>query len=87
MGEEVIRICGAFLIVELMRQGRTPQEACEEAVKRAVAKSKDLENTQIGFLALNRDGEFGAYSIRPGFNFAQHNQQYQKLVDANSWFK
>lgn len=87
LGEEVIRICGAFLIVELMRQGRTPQEACEEAVKRAVAKSKDLENTQIGFLALNRDGEFGAYSIRPGFNFAQHNQQYQKLVDANSWFK
>ena len=87
LGEEVIRICGAFLIVELMRQGRTPQEACEEAVKRAVAKSKDLENTQIGFLALNKDGEFGAYSIKPGFNFAQHNQQYQKLVDANSWFK
>jgi len=87
LGEEVIRICGAFLIVELMRQGRTPQEACEEAVKRAVAKSKNLENTQIGFLALNKDGEFGAYSIRPGFNYAQHHQKGKALIDANSWFK
>jgi N4-(beta-N-acetylglucosaminyl)-L-asparaginase len=87
LGEEVIRICGAFLIVELMRQGRTPQEACEEAVKRAVSKSKDLENTQIGFLALNKEGEFGAFSIRPGFNYAQHHQEGKALIDANSWFK
>ena len=33
LGETIIKICGSFLIVELMRQGRTPQEACEEAVK------------------------------------------------------
>ncbi|SHN34501.1 N4-(beta-N-acetylglucosaminyl)-L-asparaginase [Cyclobacterium lianum] len=87
LGEEVIRICGAFLIVELMRQGRTPQEACEEAVKRAVAKSKDLDNTQIGFLALNKEGDFGAYAIRPGFNFAQHHRQGKALIDSQSWFK
>ncbi|MBI0398834.1 isoaspartyl peptidase/L-asparaginase family protein [Cyclobacterium marinum] len=87
LGEEVIRICGSFLIVELMRQGRTPQEACEEAVKRAVSKCKDLDNTQIGFLALNKEGEFGAYSIRPGFNFARHHASEQSLIDANSWFK
>ncbi|WP_162418106.1 isoaspartyl peptidase/L-asparaginase family protein [Cyclobacterium roseum] len=87
LGEEVIRICGAFLIVELMRQGRTPQEACEEAVKRAVAKSKDLDNTQIGFLAMNKEGSFGAHAIRPGFNFAQHHQNGRKLIDSGSWFK
>ena len=87
LGEEVIRICGAFLIVELMRQGRTPQEACEEAVKRAVAKSKDLANTQIGFLALNKEGEIGAFSIRSGFNYAHHDRYKQELIDSNSWFK
>ncbi|MFO7826785.1 MAG: N(4)-(beta-N-acetylglucosaminyl)-L-asparaginase [Cyclobacterium sp.] len=87
LGEEVIRICGAFLIVELMRQGRTPQEACEEAVKRAVSKSKDIDNTQIGFLALNKEGEFGAFAIRPGFNFARHHGQGKSLTDARSWYK
>ncbi|GEO22878.1 N(4)-(beta-N-acetylglucosaminyl)-L-asparaginase [Cyclobacterium qasimii] len=87
LGEEVIRICGAFLIVELMRQGRTPQEACEEAVKRAIAKSKDLKNTQIGFLAINKEGDFGAFSIQPGFNYAHHHKAKQSLVDSNSWFK
>lgn len=87
LGEEVIRICGAFLIVELMRQGRSPQEACEEAVRRAVSKSKDLDNTQIGFLALNKTGEYGAFAIRPGFNFAQHHLQGKSLTDAKSWFK
>lgn len=87
LGEEVIRICGSFLIVELMRQGRTPQEACEEAVKRALSKCKDIDNTQIGFLALNKDGDFGAYSIRPGFNFARHNASEQGMIDSNSWYK
>ncbi|WP_339922618.1 N(4)-(beta-N-acetylglucosaminyl)-L-asparaginase [uncultured Cyclobacterium sp.] len=86
LGEDVIRICGAFLIVELMRQGRTPQEACEEAVKRAVAKSKDVNNIQIGFLALNKEGAFGAFSIQPGFNYAHHNSNRQALVDSKSWF-
>lgn len=87
LGEEVIRICGAFLIVELMRQGRTPQEACEEAVRRAVSKSKDIDNTQIGFLALNKSGEYGAFAIRPGFNYAQHHRQGKSLTGAKSWFK
>ncbi|GAB2991989.1 N(4)-(beta-N-acetylglucosaminyl)-L-asparaginase [Cyclobacterium sediminis] len=87
LGEEVIRICGSFLIVELMRQGRTPQEACEEAVKRAVSKCKDIDNTQIGFLALNKEGDFGAYAIRPGFNFARHHASEQAMIDSKSWFK
>ena len=39
MGEEVLKTVGCFLIVELMRQGKSPQEACEEAVMRVVKKS------------------------------------------------
>src|SRR5690606_26837428 len=51
LGESIIRICGSFLIVELMRQGRTPQEACQEAVRRLVAKNKNIKDIQAGFLA------------------------------------
>ncbi|PRY88138.1 N(4)-(beta-N-acetylglucosaminyl)-L-asparaginase [Mongoliibacter ruber] len=88
LGESIIRICGSFLIVELMRQGRTPQEACEEAVKRLVAKnSKDIKDIQAGFLAVNKDGEYGAYAVHPGFNFAKHHQTDKSLVDSKSWFK
>ena len=41
VGEEVVRTVGSFLMVELMRQGKSPQEACEEGVKRIITKNKD----------------------------------------------
>lgn len=69
LGELVMKTCGSFLIVELMRQGMSPQAACEEAVGR-ICKSGDYENFQIGYLAVNKAGEVGAYSIHPGFNYA-----------------
>jgi N4-(beta-N-acetylglucosaminyl)-L-asparaginase len=71
VGEEVIRNVGSFLVVELMRQGRSPQDACHEAVMRIVKRrpsaSKDL---QVGFLAMNRHGEVGAFAIQSGFSYA-----------------
>jgi len=70
-GEEVIRISGTHLVVELMRQNYSPYEACREAVMRMVKirgiKTKDF---QVGFIALNKQGEFGAYCLHPGFNYA-----------------
>ncbi|MEB2784228.1 isoaspartyl peptidase/L-asparaginase family protein [Algoriphagus persicinus] len=87
LGEAIIRICGSFLIVELMRQGRTPQEACEEAVKRLISKNKDIKNIQAGFLAINKDAEVGAYAVHPGFNFAQATLQNNMMIDSNSHFK
>lgn len=87
LGETVIRICGSFLIVELMRQGRSPQEACEEAVRRLVAKNeKQIADMQVGFLAINKEGEFGAYAVHPGFNFAMHHSGAKILKDAGSKF-
>ena len=86
LGESIIRICGSFLIVELMRQGRSPQEACEEAVRRLISKNKDIDNIQAGFIAINKDGEYGAYAVRPGFNYARHNFESRELVDAKSKF-
>ncbi len=71
VGEEVIRNAGSFLVVELMRQGRSPQEACREAVMRIVKKRPEASKTlQVGFLAMNRAGEVGAYAIQHGFSYA-----------------
>ena len=86
LGESIIRICGSFLIVELMRQGRTPQEACEEAVKRLVAKNKNIKDIQAGFLAINKYGEVGSYAVHPGFNFAQATAKGNVLIDSKSHF-
>lgn len=68
LGEEVVKTVGCFLIVELMRQGKTPQEACEIAVKRIVTKpGKDFKNFQVGYIAINKKGDTGFYSIHKGF--------------------
>lgn len=82
VGEAVIRIAGSAIVVELMRNGMTPDAACKEAVNRIVAKHKDLTNLQVGFLALNNQGESGAYSVYQGFNYALHTQSENKMVDA-----
>jgi N4-(beta-N-acetylglucosaminyl)-L-asparaginase len=81
VGEEVIRNVGSFLVVELMRHGHSPQQACEEAVKRIIKRKPDLAKTlQVGFLALNKKGEIGAYAIQDGFVFATCNAAKQDLV-------
>ncbi len=72
VGEEVIRNAGSFLVVELMRQGRSPQAACEEAVMRIVRRRPEAAKTlQVGFLALNKSGEVGAFAIQKGFVYAR----------------
>ncbi len=75
VGEEVVRTVGSFLIVELMRQGKSPQEACEEGVKRIIAKNKEKQDFQIGFIAVNKKGETGGYCIHPGFTFRTYTEQ------------
>jgi N4-(beta-N-acetylglucosaminyl)-L-asparaginase len=70
-GEEVIRICGTHLVVEFMRQGYTPEMACKKAVERIVKRDKVKAKTlQVGFLAMNKKGQYGAYAIQKGFVFS-----------------
>ena len=84
VGEEVIRNAGSFLVVELMRQGRSPQEACEEAVRRIVKKRPEAtKDMQVGFLALRRDGECGAFAIQKGFTYAVCDAQEQDRLLAS----
>lgn len=74
VGEEVVRTVGSFLIVELMRQGKSPQEACEEGVKRIMAKNKGRDDFQIGFIAMNKKGETGGFCIHPGFTYRSYSK-------------
>lgn len=81
VGEEVIRNVGSFLVVELMRQGYTPQDACKEAVLRIIKKKPETaKNIQVGFLALNKKGEYGAYAIQKGFSYAVCTEQQNDLL-------
>ncbi|RZK55413.1 MAG: glycosylasparaginase [Pedobacter sp.] len=81
VGEEVVRTVGSFLVVELMRQGYSPEEACKEAVMRIIKKKPETaKNIQVGFLAMNKKGEYGAYAIQQGFTYAVCDGKKQDLV-------
>lgn len=87
VGEEVIKIVGCHLVVELMRQGHSPENACRQAVERILKKNPSkARQVQVGFLALNKNGEYGAYCIQKGFNFAVHDATGNRLLDSQSHF-
>ena len=70
MGEAIIRIAGSHTVVELMRQGKSPQDACRLAVERIISKHDDLTGLQCGFIAMDVNGRVGSYSVYSGFNYA-----------------
>ena len=85
VGEEVIRIVGAHLIVELMRQGYSPEAACKEGVERIIKRNPSkAKEVQVGFLALNKKGEFGAYCLQKGFTYAVRNNKEEKIYTGQS---
>lgn len=85
-GEEVIRVVGSHLVVMLMGQGKSPQKACEEAVKQIhkkfILRKANMKETQIGFIAINKKGEHGAFCLQKGFNYALKSNDMEKLVDS-----
>jgi N4-(beta-N-acetylglucosaminyl)-L-asparaginase len=83
VGEEVIRICGTHLVVEFMRQGYSPENACRKAVERIVNRDKAKAKTlQVGFLAMNKKGEHGAYAIQKGFVYSLKTANENKIIKA-----
>ncbi len=85
LGEEVMKSCGSFLVVELMRQGLDPEAACRAAVQRIVRAKDDLTDVQVGYLAIDRTGRVGAYSVAAGFSYAHHDGTQNIVVAAPSW--
>jgi N4-(beta-N-acetylglucosaminyl)-L-asparaginase len=85
VGEEVIRICGAHTVVELMRQGISPEQACKKASERLMrmrgVKSKGL---QVGFIAVNKKGSFGGFALQKGFTYAVHSNKGVKTYQSKS---
>lgn len=86
-GELVMKTLGSFLVVELMRNGMTPDEAVKEAVTRIIKQNSDLTNMQVGYLALCRDGTFAAYSIHEGFNYAVYKDGENRMVESDCYLK
>jgi N4-(beta-N-acetylglucosaminyl)-L-asparaginase len=74
MGEAIMKSVGSFLIVELMRQGKSPQEACEEAIKRIISRNPNYKEFQAAFIALNKKGEIGSYCIQEGFSYVKYQE-------------
>ena len=84
LGEEVVKTVGSFLVVELMRQGYTPQEACEEAINRIVTSNSQKNKFQVAYIAMNKKGEVGSFSIEPGFTYMDYNNGLNTEVKSGS---
>ncbi len=87
VGEEIIRVAGAHLVVGYMEQGLSPENACKKAVEKIVrihpSKSRDL---QVGFIALSPAGAYGGYSIQPGFTYAVKTGSKEEVFTAKSFY-
>ena len=84
LGEEIMKNVSTFLIVELMRSGKSPQEACQLAVERIVRRNSEFRNFQVAFLALNKKGEVGAFCIHPGFMYSRYANRQTKEIRSSS---
>lgn len=87
MGEEVMKTVGSFLIVELMRNGLSPQAACEEAVNRIVSKNEGYKDFQIAYIAINKAGETGSYCIHEGFTYMKYQDGKNENIPSNFYYK
>jgi N4-(beta-N-acetylglucosaminyl)-L-asparaginase len=88
VGEEVIRCVGSHLVVELMRNGYSPEAACKEAVMRIVKKSPEKsKGIQVGFLAINKKGEYGAYALQKGFSYAVKTDDIETVIPGKFYYQ
>jgi N4-(beta-N-acetylglucosaminyl)-L-asparaginase len=70
LGENVMRHCASAAIVELMRQGMHPQEACEQVLQRIARSDPKGYDLSISFIALDKQGRTGAATSDQTFPFA-----------------
>ena len=87
VGEEVIKCVGSHLVVEYMRQGYSPREACKKVVERIAKRDPEkAKNIQIGFLAIDKNGNYGAYALQKGFSFAVKSDKEEIVIPGESYF-
>ena len=83
VGEEVVKVCGSHTIIEAMRHGASPEEACKEAVRR-ITKNIGNKDVQVGFLAINKKGEHGGYGVKKGFSYVVTTKEGTHVVNAKN---
>jgi N4-(beta-N-acetylglucosaminyl)-L-asparaginase len=86
VGEEVIKICGTHMVVEAMRHGATPEDACKMAIEKISRRHsrEELEKIQVAFIAIDKQGNYGAYAMQQDFNYAVcYADDYNVLTDGN----
>jgi len=82
-GEDVIRVAGSHSVVEMMRQGLSPEAACKKVVERIVRiKGDKAKDIQVAFIAINKKGQVGSYAIHKGFSYAIKTATDDKLVNS-----
>lgn len=87
VGEEVIRISGTHAVIEFMRNGATPAQACKRAVERIIKKDPARAKTiQVGFIAVNKMGQYGAHSIQSDFTYAVKSDREDAIHTAPFFF-
>jgi len=85
LGELVLKTLGSFLVVEFMRQGKSPTQACKKAIERIVAKIPNYREAQVGFVAIDKHGRHGAYAIQPGFEYALKTANQEIIIKSKSY--
>ena len=86
-GEDVIRVCGSHSVVEYMRQGLSPEDACKAAIEKiARVKKEKARDIQVCFIAISKKGETGGYALHPGFSYALKSNSEERLVTSKSYF-
>ena len=85
MGEEIVKTVGSFLIVELMRQGYSPQDACDEAIQRIIRKQGEHVDFQVAYIALDKKGRVGSSSIHKGFTYMKYQNGENKNIEVNNF--
>lgn len=87
VGEEVVRICGSHTVVELMRQGMSPEQACKKTVERIAKKrGEKAKDLQVGFIAINNKGAHGGYALQKGFTYVVQNRAEFVVYNSKSLY-
>lgn len=80
-GEDIIRVGGSHAVIELMRLGMEPEKACKRVIERLYKiKGDKAKDIQAAIIAINKEGQFGAFCLQKGFNYAVATAENQEQL-------
>jgi N4-(beta-N-acetylglucosaminyl)-L-asparaginase len=82
IGENVMRFCGSFMVVEYMRQGLHPQDACIETIRRIARMDPKGYDLAINFIAIDKRGRFGAAGTGQGFQYSVTSKESSRVLQS-----